>query len=157
MNSTRNASRSDVGQIARLWHSGWHDAHAHIVPDQLISKRTIESFYQRVQMHLRCIRVADTGCIQGMCITKDSELFQLYVSPEARGTGLAKMLLDDAEKLLFSHGLSRVWLACAIGNDRAAKFYKKCGWELRKTIVDELEITGGTFSLEVWRFEKNLT
>lgn len=66
------------------------------------------------------------------------------------------MLVEDAEHLLISNGISRVWLACAIGNKRAAKFYQKCGWQLKNTIVDELETADGVFPLEVWKFEKKL-
>lgn len=157
MISIRNAIQSDVEQISRLWHSGWHDAHADIVPAQLTTIRTNESFSERIQNHLPSIRIAETVDIQGMCITRDSELFQLYVSSDARGTGLAKMLMDDAEHVISSRGNSRAWLACAIGNSRAAKFYSKCGWELQETVVEELETVDGTFPLEVWRFEKILT
>lgn len=156
MNLIRDAKQSDVEFAAKLWHVGWHDAHAQIVPDQLTQTRTLERFIQRTRQYLQKIRVADDSGIKGLCLIKDDELFQLYVSPDARGTGLAKALLADAERRLILNGISRAWLACAIGNDRAAKFYRKCGWELTQTVVDDLEIPEGTFSLEVWKFEKRL-
>ena len=157
MNAIRDAKQSDVKNIAELWHVSWHDAHSHIVPKELTRIRTPESFTKRTQRHLSNLRVAGDGGIDGLCITKGDELFQLYVSQISRGTGLAKMLLADAERRLSFHGISRAWLVCAIGNDRAAKFYNKCGWDLTQTIIDELEILDGTFSLKVWKFEKQLT
>jgi len=156
MITIRNANQSDVEHIARLWHTGWHEAHAEIVPEQLTRLRTIESFVQRIKKHLPNTRIAVTDTMQGMCVIRGAELFQLYISPNARGSGLAKKLMDDAEQLLITKGNSLVWLVCAIGNERAAKFYQKCGWQLKSTIVDELETIDGVFPLEVWKFEKEL-
>ena len=48
------------------------------------------------------------------------------------------------------------WLACAIGNDRAARFYEKNGWRRTGTIVNDAETLQGPFPLEVWRYEKAL-
>lgn len=48
------------------------------------------------------------------------------------------------------------WLACAIGNDRAARFYEKNGWRRAGTIINEADTERGPFPLEVWRYEKPL-
>ena len=53
--------------------------------------------------------------------------------------------------------MRRAWLACAIGNDRAARFYEKCGWTRMGTMINEAETSRGPFSLEVWRYEKQLS
>jgi len=156
MNSIRNAKQSDVKQIADLWHTGWHDAHAQIVPQELTRIRTLESFVERTLWHLANTRVSGDKVLDGFSITKADELNQFYVSRNSRGTGLARKLLADAEQQLRSGGTSHAWLACSIGNDRAARFYSKCGWELTKTIVEELETLNGTFPLKVWKFEKQL-
>jgi RimJ/RimL family protein N-acetyltransferase len=50
-----------------------------------------------------------------------------------------------------------VWLACAIGNERAARFYEKSGWRRTGTMVSQLETPNGIFPLEVWRYEKRLS
>jgi hypothetical protein len=47
-------------------------------------------------------------------------------------------------------------LACAIGNERAPRFYEKHGWRRIGTMIDQLEIPGGLFPLEVWRYEKDV-
>jgi hypothetical protein len=49
------------------------------------------------------------------------------------------------------------WLACAIGNERAARFYEKRGWHRAGTMINHLVTAEGEFHLEVWRYEKHLT
>ena len=89
-------------------------------------------------------------------MTKDDELYQLYVSAQARGTGAAQKLIAEVEERLASRGIRTAWLACAIGNDRAARFYEKSGWHLARNFVSELPVPDGIFRLEVWRYEKDL-
>jgi len=48
------------------------------------------------------------------------------------------------------------WLACAIGNDRAARFYEKCEWTRSGTIINNADTANGPFPLKVWRYEKSL-
>jgi ribosomal protein S18 acetylase RimI-like enzyme len=87
---------------------------------------------------------------------RGAELYQLYVSPQSRGSGVAAALIGDAEARLGNRGVDTAWLACAIGNDRAARFYEKSGWHRAGTVIEHLEVGNGTFPLEVWRYEKYL-
>jgi len=64
--------------------------------------------------------------------------------------------MADAEARLGERGVHVAWLACAIGNDRAARFYEKCGWSRTGTVTDDVEVAGGSFALQVWRYEKLL-
>ena len=153
------ATEADVDAVASLWHDGWHDAHAELVPRSLSELRTPETFRERTRRHLKRVRVIrrDDARVVGLRITKGDELFQLYVGARARGTGAALALMHDAEGRLRARGVRRAWLACAIGNERAARFYRKCGWRLAGAVLDELETLDGAFTLEVWRFEKALS
>jgi ribosomal protein S18 acetylase RimI-like enzyme len=90
-------------------------------------------------------------------MVRDDELYQLFVSADAHGSGVAAALMADAEARLAESGVATAWLACAIGNDRAARFYEKCGWHRAGIMVNHAETSGGTFPLEVWRYEKALT
>jgi GNAT superfamily N-acetyltransferase len=74
-----------------------------------------------------------------------------------RGSGIAAALIADAEARLSEAGVATAWLACAIGNDRAARFYEKRGWRRVGIMLNQLETPNGIFSLEVWRYEKSLT
>lgn len=90
-------------------------------------------------------------------MVKDDELYQLYVSATARGSGLAATLLADGEARIATNGFGTGWLACAIGNDRAARFYEKNGWRRVGNMIDRLDTPDGPFMLNVWRYEKELT
>jgi GNAT superfamily N-acetyltransferase len=100
--------------------------------------------------------MGDIGAPLGFSWVKDDELYQLYVASQARGTGVATALIADAEAQLLSSGVETAWLACAIGNERAARFYEKCGWRRTRNMINVLDTTAGTFHLEVWRYEKPL-
>jgi len=156
--AVRNAEEAEVDHLARLWYDGWRDAHEEIVPAELTQLRTLESFRERVKAALGTVRVIGTsGEPVGFHIVKDSELYQLYVSAPARGSGAADMLITDAEAALSRQGVETAWLACAIGNERAAKFYERCGWNRVGTMINHLETPNGEFPLEVWRYEKSLS
>lgn len=156
--SIRTPEVSEIGALARLWHAGWQDAHAAVVPAELARRRTLESFEDRLPAMLPDIRVAgDLGMPLGFCAIRHDELDQLFVAPEGRGTGIAAALVADAERRLAAQGVTTAWLACAIGNDRAARFYEKCGWHRAGTVVHHLDTIDGPFDLDVWRYEKTVT
>jgi ribosomal protein S18 acetylase RimI-like enzyme len=154
----RSADAAELDALALIWHDAWHEAHAPIVPAELTRIRTLENFRTRLQDALAFARVVGPpGAPVGFCIVKGDELYQLFVAATARGTGAAAALIDDAEARLARSGIETAWLACAIGNDRAARFYEKRGWHRAGTIVNELDVPHGRFQLEVWRYEKKLT
>lgn len=153
----RAAAPSELDQLASLWHEAWQDAHARLVPADLARHRTLESFRFRLQADLPAVRVAGApGQPLGFCMIKDDELNQLFVSPGARGSGVAAALLADGEQRLNDQGVRTAWLACAIGNERAARFYEKNGWRRVENMINELPTPDGIFSLQVWRYEKSL-
>ena len=153
----RNAEEAEIGQLAKLWYDAWHDAHAKIVPVELPRLRTLESLEERLKTTLPSVRVVDlSGEPAGFCAIKGEELYQLFVSAEARGSGVAAALLADAEARLSERGVEVAWLACAIGNERAARFYEKSGWRRVGTMMDQLETPSGIFPLEVCWYEKRL-
>ena len=153
----RPADSSDVGALARLWYEGWQDAHAAILPTALARARTLESFAERLDAALGHVRaVGPVGAPLGFCMLKGDELYQLYVAAVAGGPAIAPALISDAEVRLSQSGVETAWLACAIGNERAARFYEKSGWRRTGTIVSRLDTANGPFDLEVWRYEKRL-
>ena len=143
--------------LARLWYDGWQDAHAAILPAELARDRTLLSFTERVSATLADVRViGPQGAPLGFSMLKGDELYQFYVASEARGAGIAAALIADAEAKLSERGVETAWLACAIGNARAARFYEKSGWYLARTMVSRLDTVDGPFDLQVWRYEKRL-
>jgi ribosomal protein S18 acetylase RimI-like enzyme len=153
----RPAESAEIGHLAAIWHDGWHDAHAQIVPAELTRLRTMDNFRMRLLKALCDTRVV--GAIDapvGFCMVRVDELYQLYVSAQSRGSGAAAALIADGESRLRECGVNIAWLSCAIGNERAAKFYEKCGWRRVGTMDDQVETSVGKFPLQVWRYEKSL-
>jgi GNAT superfamily N-acetyltransferase len=153
----RDANVSEISQLAKLWFDGWQDAHARIVPAALARLRTLPSFEERLRAAATDVRVAAVeDAPVGFYFLKGTELYQFYISANARGSGVAAVLMADAEVHLRERGAHIAWLACAIGNDRAARFYEKCGWQRTGTITEDVVVPGGRFPLQVWRYEKGL-
>lgn len=153
----RNAQAEEVDELAKVWYEAWRDAHAQIVPAELTRLRTLEGFRETLQADLSPVRVVGPiGQPLGLCVVKGDELYLLFVAAEARGSGVAAALVADAENRLRENGVEKAWLACAIGNVRAAKFYEKCGWRRTGNMINYAETPEGTFAIEVWRYEKLL-
>lgn len=156
--AVRPAQPLDLEALSRLWWQGWRDAHLSIVPEALAALRTLESFTARMAAALPEVRVlGPVGAPLGLHLVKGDELNQFYLAAEARGTGAATVLMADAEAHLADAGVQTAWLACAIGNDRAARFYEKSGWIRVRAETVPTETSAGPFPLEVWRYEKALT
>jgi GNAT superfamily N-acetyltransferase len=154
----RSARKTEIDPLASLWYAAWHDAHAGIVPEELTRVRTLANFRRRLAAALPAIRVVGPeGTPLGFHIVQGDELYQLFVSAAARGTGVAQALIQDAEGKLAAQGVHTAWLACAIGNERAARFYEKCGWRRVGTMINHLRTEAGPIDLEVWRYEKALS
>lgn len=54
--------------------------------------------------------------------------FGIYVSPEARGLGLARAMLEVAEIWAKEHGVERMVLSVFATNTRAKALYEACGY-----------------------------
>lgn len=147
-----------IAELVEVWYDGWHEAHAAIVPPDLVRLRTRDSFRDRALQNAGGTRLAiGDDRLLGFVMVKGDELYQLYVAPEARGQGVAQSLIGEAERRIRAAGHSRAWLACSVGNDRAARFYRNAGWRNVGTRTVDLDTSAGSFPLTVWRFEKDLT
>ena len=120
--NVRAAEEGEIDCLAKIWYDGWHDGHAQIVPVELGRLRTLESFAHRLRAALPNVRVVGAlGAPVGFCIVRRDELYQLFVSSQSRGSGVAAALIADAEAQLSQSGVATAWLACAIRNERAAR------------------------------------
>ncbi|RED50764.1 GNAT family N-acetyltransferase [Aestuariispira insulae] len=156
----RPAVDSDANAIATLWHQGWKDGHHGLVPEDLYKHRTLESFRPRALERVpNCLVAidADTGQLLGFVSLKGEELDQFFLHADARGTGLAKRLMQAGEDRLRDNGIQRAFLAVVEGNDRAIGFYRKAGWQEVGLIHYKAQIESGSFDMPCLRFEKDLT
>lgn len=152
--AVRNAIAEDVEVLAQIWMEGWTDAHDGLMPPELSRFRTLQDFRERLFAGIDWTSVAlEGGRPVGFVMVKQDELDQLYVARDARGTGTAPALVSAALDQIGQAGHRRAWLACAIGNHRAARFYEKAGWTLAGIVTIRLETPDGPIPLEVWRYE----
>lgn len=157
MPTIRDARPDELEPLARLWYDAWQDAHAGILPAELVRIRTLDNLRGRLADMLGKVRVAEAeDALLGFALVLDDELYQLFVAARARGKGVADALIGDAEARMRRAGTATAWLDCAIGNARAARFYEKRGWRHVGEVTSHLPVPGGTFELRVWRYHKDL-
>ena len=125
----RPGTAADAAPVADLWHESWHLAHAGHVPDGLTAARTRAAFRERTPGRVDVTTIAEVdGRVVGFTILDGAELEQLFVAPDQRGSGVAALLLADAEAKIARAGHRIAWLAVVEGNARARAFYAKHGW-----------------------------
>ena len=129
----------------QLWHQGWHDAHADLVPLGVSPFRTEEHFVIWLREARDAFYVAaDDSDLLGFASIKGVGVVKLYVGKSSRGTGAAHALLSFAEKLLRDNGVANAELLCTAGNTRAERFYAREGWSLSESFEDVLWLPEGT-------------
>lgn len=161
MQQIRPLNYADRGAILKMWHLGWHDAHAHLVPPAILEYRTPEYFALWLDQSADKFHVmADGDDLLGFVSIEGAEVVKLYVSAEAKGRGFARSLLGHAEKLLALGGVERAELLCTVGNVRAQNFYARAGWKISRTFAAGLwlptGVSAGNFPVQTHRFTKLL-
>lgn len=153
----RRPKREEFDALVTLWHDGWRDGHLAITPPDLAAHRTRPVFVERLEAKWDKVLVAGPdGAPEGFARLIGDELDQFYVTAVARGTGFAARFIAALEMEFLDRGVTRPWLICSLGNDRAARFYEESGWVNTGEITGRAEIPGGAFDLPCLRFEKTL-
>jgi GNAT superfamily N-acetyltransferase len=154
----RPATPADAPAVAAIWRAGWIDGHAGQVSDELVAVRTPESFATRA-----AARVADTtvatvdGAVAGFVMVVGDEVEQVYVGGEHRGSGIAAVLLSEAERLVAANGHDVAWLAVVAGNARARRFYERSGWADGGGFDYPASAERGTIAVPAHRYTKPVT
>ncbi|WP_410661693.1 GNAT family N-acetyltransferase [Amycolatopsis sp. lyj-112] len=154
----RPAVAEDARAVAEIWYHGWRDGHLGNVPDALLRVRTRESFWERA-----AARVGDTavawvnGEVAGFVMVVGDEVEQVYVSSAHRGSGVAGVLLAEAERLVGAGGHSLAWLAVAPGNARARRFYERSEWVDAGGFEYRASGPDGAISVPCQRYVKTLS
>ena len=154
----RRAAPADVQLVARIWQRGWDDGHVGHVPPALLPYRQPEHFEERTPQRIPTMWVAQSGGqVVGFVVVKDDEVEQLFVERDARGTGVAALLLHKGEEEIRRAGYTRAWLAVVAGNARARAFYARCGWRDCGPFTYNAETTAGLFPVPSHRYEIELS
>jgi GNAT superfamily N-acetyltransferase len=153
----RPARPADADAIADVWAAGWRDGHLGHVPDELVAVRTTESFRRRAAERIGTTTVADVnGAVAGFVTVAGDEVEQVFVAAAHRGSGLAGLLLAEAERQIASAGHHAAWLAVVAGNARARRFYARSGWHDEGPFDYAAEHDGTTIAVPCHRYVKPL-
>jgi GNAT superfamily N-acetyltransferase len=153
----RRAVAGDVEAVAGIWYGGWRDGHLGHVPAELVSVRTEGSFWTRAAERVGDTTVAVVGeDVAGFVMVVGDEVEQVYVAPGHRGSGVAAVLLSEAERLVKANGHGQAWLAVATGNARARRFYERSGWTDAGAFDYEASIDSGTLPVPCHRYVKSV-
>jgi GNAT superfamily N-acetyltransferase len=153
----RPATAADAAAVARIWEAGWREAHIGHVPDELVRVRTSESFRSRAGLRVPDTAVAEVGGrVAGFVMVEDDEVDQVYVDAAHRGSGVARPLLAEAERLVAAGGHARAWLAVVTGNARACRFYEREGWTDDGAFQHDAPVEGGSIPVACRRMVKEL-
>jgi GNAT superfamily N-acetyltransferase len=153
--SIRPARAEDAEAVATIWCDGWGDGHLGHVPQALVAVRTPESFRSRAAQRVGDTVVAVAGDhVAGFVMVVADEVEQVYVSADHRGSGVAGLLLAEAERLVAVAGHRRAWLAVVAGNARARRFYERCGWADEGLFDYAATMSGGTIVVPSHRYVK---
>ena len=164
----------DARNITKLWHDVYQETHASLIPQELLKHRTMDAFRIRVEnpKFIKETIVATktvvnndrerTECLVGFVTLRieSHEIYQLFVAKEARGLGVAKILLEKAEEDFKASENKRnchdnfvslstgerdkkhltIHLHASVGNFAAKHFYEKHGWKTIKQEIFQTEI-----------------
>ncbi len=157
----RPATADDVEAVTAIFHQGWHDVHPGRVPDGLTERRTEDAFRERVTQ-----RIAETdettvaevdGAVAGfVMVNDDGEAEQVYVDRAFRGSGVAALLLTEAERQLAAAGHDVAFLVVVRGNERAQAFYARQGWTDEGDVDYPVQALGEDFISPCRKFTKRV-
>jgi len=130
MPEVRVAQPSDAGQVAALM-TAFRDHIERDVPTDGEIRRTVEALLEDPNTDFL---LAATGVCQlryrlsVWTATEDCWLEDLYVTDEARGTGVGRALIDAAFERARGRGCKRIQLDVAEDNGRAIDVYRAAGF-----------------------------
>ncbi|WP_350349046.1 GNAT family N-acetyltransferase [Agromyces sp. G08B096] len=149
----RAAVPADAERIAQIWEPGWHAGHDGHVPESLSLLRTSASFRERAARMIDSTRVAVVDDeIVGFTVCSGDEIEQVYLAEEARGSGIAGLMLADAVRVVRAAGHAEPWLAVASGNARARRFYERQGWRDAGPFAYDAQTEHGTVPVSCHRY-----
>lgn len=90
------------------------------------------------------------GVIGGLYKTGEYEVISLWVSPEQRGNGVAKMLINSVIQHAKALNKSSIFLEVDANNISACKLYEKHGFSLVSTT--DCVVNGTPKTLNKWRY-----
>ena len=141
----REAGPGDGAAVSALFQAAFIDTFAHLYSkrnlDLFLSSKTADAFEQQVTSPEYAFRLAEEdGRLIGYIkmgpneLPGDTpegtwELHQLYLTPDAKGRGIAQDLMDWGFAEARRRGFKHLQLSVFVDNQRARRLYDKIGFE----------------------------
>jgi diamine N-acetyltransferase len=153
MATFRKAGIKDIPIIQELAHKIWHRYYPDIIPvaqidymlqmmygSSVLSKElTSEVIYELVIEHSAAEKVAIGFLSYQYEKDKSSlKLNKLYLLPEYHGQGIGQLMLSHLKAASKPYKANQIYLTVNKNNDKAIKAYKKFGFALTESIVNDI-------------------
>lgn len=141
----RDADAGDGAAVSALFNSAFIDTFGHLYSqanlDLFLANKAAENYEQQVTDQDYAFRLAEEGGkligyikmgpneLPGDAPKGTWELHQLYLSPEAKGRGIAQELMDWGFAEARRRGFAYLQLSVFVDNHRARRVYDKLGFE----------------------------
>jgi putative acetyltransferase len=137
----RNYRKTDLEEMVNIWYEASVTAHSFIpVSFWALQKSTMKEKYLPFAENFI---FEEDGQLAGFISLVGKRVCALFVSPEMQGRGIGRALLEHAKTLK-----GRLSLTVYRENERALRFYEKCGFVAAGEEVDEF--TGCVQILMEW-------
>lgn len=129
--SIRRPEASEYELLAHIWFEAWHAAGL-THPNDLSRDDLVHLFSRNAESVWDLHAAVSDAELVGFAalILNEKKLDQLFVAPKHQQSGVGRLLLDHAKKLL----PSGMWLRTGDNNQNAIAFYKRHGF-----VFDRLE------------------
>lgn len=136
----RLETEDEINGKAYVHWKAWREAYAGLIDQNFLDGRTLETAEERALKAFRngyqtliakdanrVIGFADYGPYRGDDLMDAGEVYAIYILKEYYGKGIGYALMNRALEELKADSQTAVWVL--EGNERAIRFYKRCGFQ----------------------------
>lgn len=133
-------TKDEIQGKAAVHCQAWKEAYVGLVNQDFLDRRTMEMSLQSAQWAFdngittliardreRVVGFADFGRYRLDDLRDAGEIYAIYILKEYYGKGIGFALMKKALDALSEYPQTAVWVLT--GNERAIRFYKRCGFE----------------------------
>ena len=141
INIKKMETEEEIKGKAYVHWKAWQEAYAGLIDQRFLDGRTLETAEERALKAFRngyktlvakdgnrVIGFADYGPYRGDDLDDAGEVYAIYILKEYYGKGVGYALMNKALEKLKANRQAAVWVL--EGNERAIRFYKRCGFQL---------------------------
>ena len=126
----RLETKDEIKGKAAVHYQAWKEAYVGLVNQDFLDRRTMEMSLQSAQWAFDngiATSIAKDGERVVGFVDFGGEVYAIYVLKEYYGKGIGYALMKRAFDALSEYPQTAVWVLT--GNERAIRFYKRCGFE----------------------------